>query len=49
MEIEEVAKTHPDSIIVEPVDIAKGLTDAQAEKLCKVLEIEKNQYKDASQ
>jgi len=34
MEIEEVAKTHPDSIIVEPVNIAKGFTDEQALKLC---------------
>jgi len=40
MEIEEVAKTHPDSIIVEPIDIKKGVTDAQAEKLCKNLEID---------
>ena len=24
MEIEEVAKTEPDSIIVEPIDISKG-------------------------
>lgn len=27
MEIEEVAKTDPKSIIVEPIDIAIGLTD----------------------
>jgi len=33
MEIEEVAKTHPESIIVEPINLAKGFTDEQAIKL----------------
>jgi len=28
MEIEEVAKTHPESIIVEPVNLSTGFTDA---------------------
>jgi len=49
MEIEEVAKTHPDSIVVEPIDIKSGVTDKQAEKLCKVLELEPKQYKDATE
>jgi len=40
MEIEEVAKTHPDSIIVEPVDIKKGVTDDITTRICKALEIE---------
>jgi len=48
MEIEEVAKTHPDSIIVEPVNIAKGFTDEQAKKLCEKLEIDPKQQKDAA-
>jgi succinyl-CoA synthetase beta subunit len=47
MEIEEVAKTHPDSILVQPVDISKGLQDDEAMKLAKKLEIDPSQYKDA--
>jgi len=39
MEIEEVAKKDPKSIIVEPIDIAKGLTDATAEKVVKAMNI----------
>jgi succinyl-CoA synthetase beta subunit len=33
VEIEEVAKTHPESIIVVPIDIKKGLVDADLDKL----------------
>lgn len=33
MEIEEVAKDHPESILIEPVDINKGLGPEQAAKL----------------
>jgi len=48
MEIEEVAKTHPESIIVEPIDITTGVTDKQADKISKVLELDPKQYKDAA-
>ena len=30
MEIEEVAKTHPDDIIIKKIDVKKGLTDSDA-------------------
>jgi succinyl-CoA synthetase beta subunit len=48
MEIEEVAKTEPDSIIVEPIDISKGtpskltsgISDATLNKAVKVLQLE---------
>ena len=38
MDIEEVAKNHPESILVEPVSITKGLSAEQAGKLVDKLE-----------
>jgi len=38
MEIEEVAKNQPESILIEPVDINKGLSSEQAAKLVDKLE-----------
>ena len=49
VEIEEVAKTDPDSIIVVPIDIQEGLTNNQALDLAKKLEIQPSQYQDAVQ
>ena len=37
MDIEEVAEKNPGAIITEPVDIVKGLSDAQAAKLAEKL------------
>jgi len=48
MEIEEVAHKDPNSIFVQPVDIAKGLTDEQALTIAEKLEIEPKQHKDAA-
>lgn len=48
MEIEEVAKKDPKSIIVEPVDIAKGLTDDILNRVVKNLDLE-SQKADACQ
>jgi len=38
MDIEEVAKEHPESIMIEPVDIKTGLQKEQAEKVVKKLD-----------
>eukprot|EP01022_Parablepharisma_sp_SALTPOND_P004356 TRINITY_DN120148_c1_g1_i1.p2 TRINITY_DN120148_c1_g1~~TRINITY_DN120148_c1_g1_i1.p2 ORF type:complete len:322 (-),score=29.64 TRINITY_DN120148_c1_g1_i1:2289-3254(-) len=38
MEIEEVAKDKPESILIEPVDINKGLSEEQAKRLVDKLE-----------
>jgi len=40
MEIEEVAKTDPDSIIVEPINIAKGISEKTLDKAVKTLGLE---------
>jgi succinyl-CoA synthetase beta subunit len=39
MEIEEVAKKDPKSIIVEPIDIDKGLTNEIADRVIDNLEL----------
>lgn len=40
MEIEEVAKKDPKSIIVEPIDIDKGLTNEIADRVIDNLELQ---------
>jgi succinyl-CoA synthetase beta subunit len=49
MDIEDVANTDPQSIIVEPVDITKGLTNDQASKILKKLEVDPKQHADATE
>lgn len=39
MDIEEVAKTHPESLIVWPIDCKVGLTDADALVIAKKLDL----------
>lgn len=39
VEIEEVAKKHPESMIVHPIDIKKGLEDKDAIEIAKKLEL----------
>lgn len=39
VEIEEVAKNHPESMIVHPIDIKKGLEDKDAIEIAKKLEL----------
>jgi succinyl-CoA synthetase beta subunit len=40
VEIEEVAKTDPDSIIVEPIDVNTGLTTAIMDRVIDILELQ---------
>lgn len=40
MEIEEVAKTDPKSIIVEPIDIQHGVTNEIADRVIDSLELQ---------
>jgi len=47
MDIEEVAKTDPKSIFVQPVDIGKGVTDEIALSIVKRLHVKPEQHKDA--
>jgi succinyl-CoA synthetase beta subunit len=49
VEIEEVAKDHPDAIITKPFDIEKGLTKAEALEVVKKLNISADQQEDAVQ
>jgi len=48
VEIEEVAKTNPGAIIVEPIEIETGLTRDQARKVAKQLKFNENQIEDAA-
>ena len=45
MDIEEVARDHPESILIEPVDIKKGLGPEQAAKLVDKLEFTREKQK----
>jgi succinyl-CoA synthetase beta subunit len=49
MEIEEVAKENPDSIITRPIDIEKGLSKNEAIEVVKKLNVPANQVEDAAQ
>lgn len=44
MEIEEVAKTHPESIIVHPINISTGLTDQDAKAVAEKLDLGQEPY-----
>jgi len=47
VEIEEVAKDHPEAIITKPFDIEKGLSKSDALEIVKKLNVDKNQQDDA--
>lgn len=49
MEIEEVAKDKPESIITRPIDIEKGLSKSEATEIVKKLGVAANQVDDAAQ
>lgn len=49
MEIEEVAKDKPESIITKPIDIEKGLSKADATDIVKRLGVQANQIDDAAE
>ena len=44
MEIEEVAKTHPESIIFQPINIKQGLTTEDAKKVAIQLDLGEEPY-----
>jgi len=47
MDIEEVAHNTPDAIFTQPIDIMEGITDAQTERVGKLLGFEGEALKDA--
>jgi succinyl-CoA synthetase beta subunit len=49
VEIEEVAKDHPDAIITKPFDIEKGLSKTDALEVVRKLNIAPDQHEDAAQ